>query len=152
MREVRANALLNHYKKEYDIPSIFNAGFTDAMAVGNKDGGAYVTKDVEGYPTIWYQLQQVRDSRAGGCDDWFVPSKDEMEELKEAIKSRVITGGEIAGSSYKDSALNSKWLWSSSELSERPARYAELWNCIMQHWLPSGKYDGGTSVLFTRAF
>ena len=128
------------------------SGKTNTEKVMNKDGGAYVTKDVEGYPTIWYQLQQVRDSKAGGCNDWFVPSKDEMEELKEAIKSRVITGGEIAGSSYKDSALNSKWLWSSSELSERPARYAELWNYIMQHWLPSGKYDGGTSVLFTRAF
>lgn len=128
------------------------SGKTNTEKVMNKDSGAYVTKDVEGYPTIWYQLQQVRDSKVGGCDDWFVPSRDEFEELKEAIKSRVITGGEIAGSSYKDSALNNKWLWSSSELSSSPARYAELWNYIMQHWLPSNKYDGDTSVLFIRAF
>ena len=27
LRELRGNALLNHYYKEYDIPTLFNAGF-----------------------------------------------------------------------------------------------------------------------------
>lgn len=36
MREVRANALLNHYIKEYNIPLLFNSGFMDAMAVGEE--------------------------------------------------------------------------------------------------------------------
>ena len=36
MREVRANQLLNHYIKEYNIPLIFNEGFRDAMAVGEE--------------------------------------------------------------------------------------------------------------------
>jgi hypothetical protein len=36
LKEIRANALLNHYIKEYDIPLMFNEGFMDAMA-----GGAY---------------------------------------------------------------------------------------------------------------
>ena len=49
MREVRANALLNHYKKEYDIPSIFNAGFTDAMAVGEE---IYQCDIIGGEPTL----------------------------------------------------------------------------------------------------
>ena len=36
MREIRANALLNHYVKEYNIPLLFNNGFMDAMAVGEE--------------------------------------------------------------------------------------------------------------------
>ena len=36
IREVRANALVNHYSKEYDIPAIFNDGFMDAMATGEE--------------------------------------------------------------------------------------------------------------------
>nr|DAI45461.1 MAG TPA: portal protein [Bacteriophage sp.] len=36
MREIRANALLNHYVKELNIPYIFNQGFMDAMAIGEE--------------------------------------------------------------------------------------------------------------------
>ena len=36
MREVRANNLLNHYVKEYDIPLLFNQGFMDAAIVGEE--------------------------------------------------------------------------------------------------------------------
>ena len=36
MREIRANALLNHYMKEYNMPLLFNNGFMDAMAVGEE--------------------------------------------------------------------------------------------------------------------
>ena len=36
LREVRANALLNHYVKEYNLPLLFNNGFMDAMAVGEE--------------------------------------------------------------------------------------------------------------------
>lgn len=36
MREVRANFILNHYSREYDFKTMFNAGFTDAMAVGEE--------------------------------------------------------------------------------------------------------------------
>lgn len=128
------------------------SGKTNTEKVMNKDGGAYVTKDVEGYPTIWYQLQQVRNAKAGGCDDWFVPSLEEIDVLKKAAKSGAIAGGEIAGSTYKDSALNNRFLWSSSECPQQPARYAGQWNYIMQHWQYNGKYDGGTAVFFTRAF
>ena len=35
-REMRANALLNHYIKEYNIPALFNSGFMDAMTVGEE--------------------------------------------------------------------------------------------------------------------
>lgn len=36
MREVRANNLLNHYIKEYNIPLMFNRGFMDAAIVGEE--------------------------------------------------------------------------------------------------------------------
>lgn len=36
LREIRANTLLNHYIKEYDIPLMFNEGFMDAMAIGEE--------------------------------------------------------------------------------------------------------------------
>lgn len=36
MREIRANTMLNHYIKEYNIPLIFNQGFMDAMTVGEE--------------------------------------------------------------------------------------------------------------------
>lgn len=36
MREVRANFILNHYSKQYDFRTMFNAGFMDAMAVGEE--------------------------------------------------------------------------------------------------------------------
>lgn len=49
MREIRANALLNHYMKELNIPLIFNEGFMDAMTVGEE---IYQCDIVGGEPTI----------------------------------------------------------------------------------------------------
>lgn len=49
MREIRANALLNHYIKELNIPLMFNKGFIDAMAVGEE---IYQCDIVGGEPTI----------------------------------------------------------------------------------------------------
>lgn len=49
VREVRANALLSHYVKEYNIPLIFNNGFMDAMSVAEE---IYQCDIVGGEPTI----------------------------------------------------------------------------------------------------
>ena len=49
MREIRANALINHYIKEYNIPLLFNEGFMDAMAVGEE---IYQCDIVGGEPVI----------------------------------------------------------------------------------------------------
>ena len=48
-REVRANALLNHYIKEYNMPLLFNNGFMDAMTVGEE---IYQCDIVGGEPVI----------------------------------------------------------------------------------------------------
>lgn len=49
LREVRANALLNHYSKELNFPALFNQGFMGAMAVGEE---IYQCDIVGGEPTI----------------------------------------------------------------------------------------------------
>lgn len=49
MREIRANALLNHYVKELDVPLKFNSGFMDAMIVGEE---LYQCDIVGGEPTL----------------------------------------------------------------------------------------------------
>ena len=48
-REIRANAILNHYTKEYNIPLLFNKGFMDAMAVSEE---IYQCDIVGGEPII----------------------------------------------------------------------------------------------------
>ena len=48
-REIRANALINHYTKEYDISLLFNEGFMDAMTVGEE---IYQCDIIGGEPTI----------------------------------------------------------------------------------------------------
>ena len=48
-REIRANALLNHYVKEYNMPLLFNNGFMDAMTVGEE---IYQCDIVGGEPII----------------------------------------------------------------------------------------------------
>jgi len=49
LREVRANALLNHYVKEYNIPLLFNKGFMDAATVAEE---IYQCDIIGGEPTI----------------------------------------------------------------------------------------------------
>lgn len=48
---------------------------------------------VEG--SVWYQIKQMRDNLYGGCDDWFLPSTNEMEALRSAITFQVITTSDI---------------------------------------------------------
>ena len=124
------------------------SGKMNTEIVMAKDSGTYVTPDSNRLPTIWHRLQQVRSDGGTGCDDWFVPSIDELELLRLAIKSGNVIGGTIAGSSYNNSVFNSKWLWSSSEFLSQRAWY---WHHVHQCW------DGGnkgldSSVIFTRAF
>lgn len=124
------------------------SGKTNTEKVMAKDNGVYITVNSNGRPTIWHQLQQIRNAKADGCDDWFIPSLYEVEKLRKAIKSGIITGGAIAGSSYSDSVFNSKWLWSSSEASVQNAWF---WYYNNQYWTINNKYYN-YSVFFARVF
>lgn len=49
LRELRANCLLNHYYKEYNMPLLFNNGFMDGMTVGEE---IYKCDIIGGEPVI----------------------------------------------------------------------------------------------------
>ena len=124
------------------------SGKTNTEKVMAKDNGAYITVNSNELPTVWYQLQQIRNAKVGDCDDWFVPSRREIDLLVKAIKSGIITGGTIAGSSYAESVFADKWVWSSSERSPGSTWY---WSCLSQSWFFCTK-DYDFSVFFVRAF
>lgn len=152
--EVYNNARWTYYKdKNYVYESLgaskdIGYGKTNTEKAMAEDSGAYITRDSNGLSTIWYQLQQARIAKVGGCDDWYIPALYETEKLRKAIKSGSIVGGTIAGSSYGDSVFSSKWLWSSSEYSGQIAWY---WNYDYQSWYDIDK-DDSNSVFFIRAF
>ena len=124
------------------------SGKTNTETVMTKDNGVYVAADSSGYPTIWYRLQQVRDAKVGGCDDWFIPSRREIEALREAINLGTITGGMLAGSEQDESLLLNRYIWSSSAYS---APFSWLWDYRNQRWDYGGKHLN-LAVFFTRAF
>ena len=104
-------------------------GKTNTNIVMAADDGAYITSDSNGYSTIWYQLQQTRATT--GCNDWFIPSKDEMDAVQ--------TAGIIS--------FSNKYIWSSSEYS---SRYAWTWN--NSNWRENFSKYNYFSVFFVRAF
>lgn len=115
--EVYDNLRWTYYKdgayvyESLSTSSNIGSGKTNTEIVMTKDSGAYITADSNGSPTIWYQLQQVRNAKVDGCDDWFVPSCDEAGELRKAtgfqsvpdtaapviLPAGKVTGGVIAG-------------------------------------------------------
>ena len=100
----------------------------------SSDDGAYVTADSNGYPSIWYKLQQTRDAFTGGNNDWFIPSKDEADEVRKA--------------GLMESGFKNKSIWSSSEFS---TQYAWNWYYNSQYWGHNYKRSN-YSVFFARAF
>jgi hypothetical protein len=65
-REIRANALLNHYVKELNMPLMFNKGFMDAMIVAEE---IYACDIVGGEPTIEkLNPNNIRVFRSGYSD------------------------------------------------------------------------------------
>lgn len=63
LREIRANALINHYMKEYNINHLFNKGFMDALTVAEE---IYLCDIVGGEPIIEkLDPRKVRSFRSG---------------------------------------------------------------------------------------
>ena len=109
-------------------------GKSNTATVLAADDGAYVTANSNGYPTIWYKLQQTRDAFTGGNNDWFIPSRYEAEEVRKA--------------GLMESGFKNKYIWSSSESS---SQYASYWNSNTQVWNYYNK-NNNLSVFFARAF
>ena len=153
-------------------------GKKNTQIVMSADSGKYITNNSDGYPTIWYALNQANINKEEGCDDWFVPSKDEIEALRSAIGYQVVpdtdspvilsagavTGGIIAGTAdgqahYRDYNGNrtcypsatkflDSYIWESSEYSSTGAWF---WYYSRQSQGNYSKY-GYFSVVFVRAF
>ena len=140
----------NREDDEDEISEDESLGTSEDIGSGKTNTGtAMATSSSFGrYPTIWYRLQQIRNAKAGGCNDWFIPSKDEVEKLRLAIKSGSITGGTIARSSYDASAFGNKYLWSSSE---HPSQGIWIWSPYYHLWGSYYKYNDNF-VFFIRAF
>ena len=168
------------YEAIGSLSQAVGAGKSNTQIMMARDNGAYVTADSNGIPTIWYQLQQTRLAKAGGCDDWFIPSQQEIEELRKAIGFNVITtsdepvilsagavtGGVIVGTPdgqahYKDrpnSTVRTCYPSATKFLnnyiwssSEYSANYSWSWDYNYQSWGNFNK-DNNLSVFFARAF
>ena len=153
-------------------------GKSNTALVMAADNGKYVTSDSNGVATCWYTIKQMRDNLYGGCDDWFLPSRAELEELRKAIGFQVVTtsddpvilsagsvtGGVIAGTAdgqahYRDyqttrtcypsaTKFLDSYMWSSTEYS---AQDAWLWYYDAQYWADYTE-SYGLSVCAVRAF
>ena len=67
------------------------AGKTNTATVMAANNGAYITDEASGEAnslTIWKIVQNARDSLIGGCDDWFIGSKDEYTYLANFLAAR----------------------------------------------------------------
>ena len=138
----------DHIYDSLGTSTSIGSGKTNTEILMTLGDGAYVSVDAKGKPTIWYQLQQARNEKVGGCDDWFVPSKGEIDELRSDIKSGSITGGAVAGSSYYASIFT-EYIWSSSEFAPG---YIWGWAYTVQSWGDFYRRRGKHFVFFTRAF
>ena len=110
-------------------------GKSNTATVLAADDGAYAAANSNGYPTIWYKLQQIRNAYTGGNNDWFVPSQREMQQ---ALMAGLIP-----------SPYHNSYLWSSSELSS-DSRTA--WSVRDTSAGSSDKSTTSLPVFFIRAF
>ena len=148
-------------------------GKTNTKKAMEAESGAYVVSG-----TVWYQIKAMRDNLYGGCDDWFLPSRQELEELRKAIgfvkqpssdpapemTPGPVTGGSIAGvadgqthsraydgnTTYYPSATKfiDNYIWTSSESS---ATNSWIWNYYDQAMTDTTK-SNNFCVVGVRAF
>lgn len=91
--------------------------------------------------TIWDHIQQMRKERRGCQDDWFVPSKGELQILMEFFKAHADRLNLV-------NPFDISWIWTSSEFS---AASAWFWCCNGQGMSFNGKSDD-SCVVGVRAF
>lgn len=107
-RERRANYLINHYSKEFNLPLEFNKGFVDAMAVGEE---LYQIKIVSGEPVVKkltpkkvtvYKSgysSKIEDADVIVIEDYWSPGKV-LDTYYDVLKPADVEKIENAGRSY----------------------------------------------------
>lgn len=114
-------------------------GKTNTNIVLAADQGAYVTDNSNGTATIWYSLQQMNLGNIGNCNDWFVPSKAELEKLRTAVDR---DGNPLT------TLFSNTYIWSSFVSS---AQSAWFWHSTGQYWHNANK-SNGYALVAARAF
>lgn len=118
MREIRANALLNHYYKEYNMPVMFNNGFIDAMAVGEEIyqcdivGGEPIIRKLNPMKISVFRSgysNRIEDADMIIIEDYLSPSQiiDEFYDvLSQKDRDYIESAPNNIGDSYTDSMDN----------------------------------------------
>lgn len=135
IREVRANYLLKHYVKEYNIPLLFNEGFMDAMTIGEE---IYQCDIRGGEPTIErVNPLKIRVFRSGYSnkiedadiilmEDYWSPGRI-IDTYYDVLTKKDIEYIENAPSNLGQSAVN--------EMGERDERMGFINNHMMDETL-----------------
>ena len=121
--------------KKHDTVTSFGSGFFNTDTIMHETD---YSKDED---TIWGELRKRNEQSEFGCNDWFVPSKDEALVMRDFFKEAKATLGLV-------DPFDLTWLWVSSESSSTNAWY---WDCSSQDFSSNSK-DSNFSVLFVRAF
>ena len=104
--------------------TLVGGGKINSTIVMQARNGAYAN---DPYP-IWHALKDARDNELAGCSDWFIGSKDELEQLRLFQVANAGTGSitdfftnkELHSSSEKSSNFDFMWYqssWSNSDKS-----------------------------------
>jgi hypothetical protein len=109
-----------------------------ALGTGKANTAAIVEAQGEGS----YAAKICDDLVLGGYDDWYLPSKDELDKL---YQNKVVIGGFA-------SAFYNYWYWSSSELSGDNAGDGAYEQDFVYGPQPFGYKDYSNSVRAVRAF
>lgn len=110
------------------------SGKTNTDIVMAADNGKYITNNSNGAATVWYIIQQMRDGNYGGCDDWFLASRAELEELRLFMNAHPEVLTELNITNW----FSNNHIWSSAEAS---AQDAWFWGYTNQAWYSNGKND-----------
>ena len=113
------------------------SGKTNTDIVMAADSGAYVTNNSNGVATVWYIIQQMRDGNYGGCNDWFLASRAELEELRLFMNAHPEVLTELNITNW----FSNNYIWSSAENS---AQNAWNWNYNDQNWNNNNKNNNNS--------
>ena len=121
----------------YETPFIGASGTAIGTGKTNTATAIGSVADVAG--SIWEYIRTMRTNEVGGCDDWFIGSKDELEALR------------ISGAGDSAAWFSGNTIWSSSEFS---ASRVWVWYQGSSAWTTgvSGEKTNAEYVCGIRAF
>lgn len=110
-----------------------------AIGTGKTNTAIAIGSVADEVGSIWEYIRTMRTNKVGGCDDWFVGSKDELETLR------------TSGAGDSATWFSDKEIWSSSEYN---VSRAWIWYHFSSSWVYglSGEKTNQEYVCGVRAF